>query len=171
MHTPSYIQHTTFLSKLHFGMPCVIWPEAELLWEGDFYSSFIPALSVSYFRKLSVSWCLVEMSYWAGALSCIHSNDAPEDTGTQELLKALTKDPGFGTRCMEGNPIPWVTLEPNTGFLCLSPDLFFNTLYLSAACHSVVTICSLNYHLSLKSHWTNLIRWSRPLESSNILQS
>ncbi|OBS71901.1 hypothetical protein A6R68_13520, partial [Neotoma lepida] len=34
------------------------------------------------------------------------SNDAPEDTGTQELLNALTKDPGFGTRCMEGNPIP-----------------------------------------------------------------
>ncbi|XP_027628464.1 ATP-binding cassette sub-family A member 1 isoform X1 [Tupaia chinensis] len=34
------------------------------------------------------------------------SNDAPEDMGTQELLKALTKDPGFGTRCMEGNPIP-----------------------------------------------------------------
>ncbi|KAI5138284.1 Phospholipid-Transporting Atpase Abca1 [Manis pentadactyla] len=34
------------------------------------------------------------------------SNDAPEDVGTQELLNALTKDPGFGTRCMEGNPIP-----------------------------------------------------------------
>ncbi|KAL4826051.1 hypothetical protein H8958_017379 [Nasalis larvatus] len=34
------------------------------------------------------------------------SNDAPEDTGTLELLNALTKDPGFGTRCMEGNPIP-----------------------------------------------------------------
>lgn len=34
------------------------------------------------------------------------SNDAPEDMGTQELLNALTKDPGFGTRCMEGNPIP-----------------------------------------------------------------
>ncbi|KAF3821200.1 hypothetical protein GH733_011353 [Mirounga leonina] len=34
------------------------------------------------------------------------SNDAPEDTGTQELLNALTRHPGFGTRCMEGNPIP-----------------------------------------------------------------
>ncbi|KAK2120096.1 Phospholipid-transporting ATPase abca1 [Saguinus oedipus] len=34
------------------------------------------------------------------------SNDAPEDMGTLELLNALTKDPGFGTRCMEGNPIP-----------------------------------------------------------------
>uniref|UniRef100_A0A8D0Y7C6 P-type phospholipid transporter n=1 Tax=Sus scrofa TaxID=9823 RepID=A0A8D0Y7C6_PIG len=34
------------------------------------------------------------------------SNDAPEDVGTQELLNALTRKPGFGTRCMEGNPIP-----------------------------------------------------------------
>uniref|UniRef100_UPI001EE2390D phospholipid-transporting ATPase ABCA1-like n=1 Tax=Equus quagga TaxID=89248 RepID=UPI001EE2390D len=34
------------------------------------------------------------------------SNDAPEDVSTQELLNALTRDPGFGTRCMEGNPIP-----------------------------------------------------------------
>ncbi|XP_022281376.1 phospholipid-transporting ATPase ABCA1 isoform X1 [Canis lupus baileyi] len=34
------------------------------------------------------------------------SNDAPEDMSTQELLNALTRDPGFGTRCMEGNPIP-----------------------------------------------------------------
>uniref|UniRef100_A0A8C4MZA7 P-type phospholipid transporter n=1 Tax=Equus asinus asinus TaxID=83772 RepID=A0A8C4MZA7_EQUAS len=33
-------------------------------------------------------------------------NDAPEDVSTQELLNALTRDPGFGTRCMEGNPIP-----------------------------------------------------------------
>jgi len=39
-------------------------------------------------------------------LSCTHSNDAPEDMGTQELLNALTRHPGFGTRCMEGNPIP-----------------------------------------------------------------
>ncbi|XP_042098875.1 phospholipid-transporting ATPase ABCA1 isoform X1 [Ovis aries] len=34
------------------------------------------------------------------------SNDAPEDVSTQELLNALTGAPGFGTRCMEGNPIP-----------------------------------------------------------------
>ncbi|KAM9081600.1 phospholipid-transporting ATPase ABCA1 isoform 1-T3 [Megaptera novaeangliae] len=34
------------------------------------------------------------------------SNDAPEDVSTQELLSALTGKPGFGTRCMEGNPIP-----------------------------------------------------------------
>ncbi|MXQ93868.1 hypothetical protein E5288_WYG008118 [Bos mutus] len=34
------------------------------------------------------------------------SNDAPEDVSTQELLNALTGKPGFGTRCMEGNPIP-----------------------------------------------------------------
>nr|XP_045371217.1 phospholipid-transporting ATPase ABCA1 isoform X6 [Camelus bactrianus] len=34
------------------------------------------------------------------------SNDAPEDVNTQELLNALTRKPGFGTRCMEGNPIP-----------------------------------------------------------------
>uniref|UniRef100_A0A8C4N8Y7 ATP binding cassette subfamily A member 1 n=1 Tax=Equus asinus asinus TaxID=83772 RepID=A0A8C4N8Y7_EQUAS len=43
---------------------------------------------------------------FAGCLSCTHSNDAPEDVSTQELLNALTRDPGFGTRCMEGNPIP-----------------------------------------------------------------
>ncbi|KAF5903351.1 ATP-binding cassette sub-family A member 1-like [Clarias magur] len=34
------------------------------------------------------------------------SNDAPEDTSTQNLLLALTEGPGFGTRCMEGYSIP-----------------------------------------------------------------
>ncbi|XP_043924192.1 phospholipid-transporting ATPase ABCA1 [Protopterus annectens] len=32
------------------------------------------------------------------------SNDAPEDDGTQKLVGALT-EPGFGTRCMDGNPV------------------------------------------------------------------
>ncbi|KAI1887790.1 hypothetical protein AGOR_G00193990 [Albula goreensis] len=39
------------------------------------------------------------------------SNDAPEDTSTQKLLSALTDGPGFGTRCMEGDPIPDVPCE------------------------------------------------------------
>uniref|UniRef100_A0A4W5PIQ9 P-type phospholipid transporter n=1 Tax=Hucho hucho TaxID=62062 RepID=A0A4W5PIQ9_9TELE len=34
------------------------------------------------------------------------SDDAPEDARTQRLLSALTEGPGFGTRCMEGQPIP-----------------------------------------------------------------
>lgn len=34
------------------------------------------------------------------------SDDAPEDASTQRLLSALTEGPGFGTRCMEGQPIP-----------------------------------------------------------------
>ncbi|XP_059377891.1 phospholipid-transporting ATPase ABCA1-like [Carassius carassius] len=34
------------------------------------------------------------------------SDDAPHDTSTQKLLNALLDDPGFGTRCMEGEPIP-----------------------------------------------------------------
>ncbi|KAJ8385274.1 hypothetical protein AAFF_G00191510 [Aldrovandia affinis] len=34
------------------------------------------------------------------------SNDAPEDASTQKLLGALMNDPGFGTRCMEGDPMP-----------------------------------------------------------------
>ncbi|XP_026872164.2 phospholipid-transporting ATPase ABCA1b [Electrophorus electricus] len=34
------------------------------------------------------------------------SNDAPEDTSTQKLLAALLEPPGFGTRCMDGEPIP-----------------------------------------------------------------
>ncbi|KAJ8247643.1 hypothetical protein GJAV_G00248620 [Gymnothorax javanicus] len=33
------------------------------------------------------------------------SNDAPEDSSTQKLLGALMDQPGFGTRCMEGDPI------------------------------------------------------------------
>ncbi|XP_048851974.1 phospholipid-transporting ATPase ABCA1-like [Brienomyrus brachyistius] len=32
------------------------------------------------------------------------SNDAPEDSVTQKLLDALTDRPGFGTRCMDGDP-------------------------------------------------------------------
>ncbi|XP_073677133.1 phospholipid-transporting ATPase ABCA1b isoform X1 [Garra rufa] len=49
------------------------------------------------------------------------SDDAPHDISTQKLLNALLDDPGFGTRCMEGGPIPeapctmgdeeWSTLE------------------------------------------------------------
>uniref|UniRef100_A0A8B9RBJ9 P-type phospholipid transporter n=1 Tax=Astyanax mexicanus TaxID=7994 RepID=A0A8B9RBJ9_ASTMX len=34
------------------------------------------------------------------------SDDAPEDASTQRLLAALMEGPGFGTRCMEGEPIP-----------------------------------------------------------------
>uniref|UniRef100_A0AAX7TDJ0 P-type phospholipid transporter n=1 Tax=Astatotilapia calliptera TaxID=8154 RepID=A0AAX7TDJ0_ASTCA len=34
------------------------------------------------------------------------SNDMPEDPHTNNLLGALTAEPGFGTRCMEGQPIP-----------------------------------------------------------------
>ncbi|XP_052011038.1 phospholipid-transporting ATPase ABCA1-like [Xyrauchen texanus] len=34
------------------------------------------------------------------------SDDAPHDVSTQKLLSALLDDPGFGTRCMEGEPIP-----------------------------------------------------------------
>ncbi|KAF4105040.1 phospholipid-transporting ATPase ABCA1b [Onychostoma macrolepis] len=34
------------------------------------------------------------------------SDDAPHDISTQKLLNALLDDPGFGTRCMAGEPIP-----------------------------------------------------------------
>uniref|UniRef100_A0A8C4NQE0 P-type phospholipid transporter n=1 Tax=Dicentrarchus labrax TaxID=13489 RepID=A0A8C4NQE0_DICLA len=34
------------------------------------------------------------------------SNDLPEDPHINKLLGALTEKPGFGTRCMEGEPIP-----------------------------------------------------------------
>ncbi|MGH0142230.1 UNVERIFIED_CONTAM: hypothetical protein FKN15_019870 [Acipenser sinensis] len=34
------------------------------------------------------------------------SNDVPEDAHIQKLFGALTSKPGFGTRCMSGDPIP-----------------------------------------------------------------
>ncbi|MED6292639.1 ATP-binding cassette sub- A member 1 [Characodon lateralis] len=34
------------------------------------------------------------------------SNDIPEDPHSNKLLRALMEKPGFGTRCMEGEPIP-----------------------------------------------------------------
>uniref|UniRef100_A0A672PF51 P-type phospholipid transporter n=1 Tax=Sinocyclocheilus grahami TaxID=75366 RepID=A0A672PF51_SINGR len=34
------------------------------------------------------------------------SDDAPHDISTQKLLNALLDDPSFGTRCMDGEPIP-----------------------------------------------------------------
>uniref|UniRef100_A0A7N9AXI4 P-type phospholipid transporter n=1 Tax=Mastacembelus armatus TaxID=205130 RepID=A0A7N9AXI4_9TELE len=34
------------------------------------------------------------------------SDDAPADVNMQKLLNALLDDPGFGTRCMDGHPIP-----------------------------------------------------------------
>ncbi|XP_053558600.1 phospholipid-transporting ATPase ABCA1 isoform X2 [Bombina bombina] len=37
------------------------------------------------------------------------SNDAPQDEGTQALLRALTDKPGFGTACMEGYSVTGVS--------------------------------------------------------------
>lgn len=37
---------------------------------------------------------------------CLCSNDLPEDPHINKLLGALTENPGFGTRCMEGEPLP-----------------------------------------------------------------
>lgn len=34
------------------------------------------------------------------------SDDAPADANMQMLLNTLLDAPGFGTRCMEGHPIP-----------------------------------------------------------------
>lgn len=45
------------------------------------------------------------MPYLVGSLY-VFSNDLPEDPHTNKLLGALTDKPGFGTRCMEGEPIP-----------------------------------------------------------------
>lgn len=107
---------------LHWGTVCH--PDARCLklLVADFCVLFI----LVFFRKCLVVYFSVEnfsclsvlvwMTYWSGCLSCVCSNDAPEDMGTQELLNALTKDPGFGTRCMEGNPIPWVTPQPSAAF-------------------------------------------------------
>lgn len=117
---------------------------------------------------------MVLMNCWAACLSCTHSNDAPEDVGTQELLNALTKNPGFGTRCMEGSPIPWVPRhlgDPPRWHLVQSPGLTSHAPYLSVVCH----ICSLN-HFCIFKNLTNLIRPSRDKhnrrgEFSHILQS
>ncbi|OCU00960.1 hypothetical protein XELAEV_18006739mg [Xenopus laevis] len=60
------------------------------------------------------------------------SNDAPDDLGTQALLKALTDKPGFGTACMEGNSNMKVSCsdgeeEWSTQFVSQSViDLFLN---------------------------------------------
>lgn len=40
---------------------------------------------------------------------CRYSNDLPEDPHINKLLGALTEKPGFGTSCMEGEPITWVS--------------------------------------------------------------
>uniref|UniRef100_A0A669CN02 P-type phospholipid transporter n=1 Tax=Oreochromis niloticus TaxID=8128 RepID=A0A669CN02_ORENI len=39
------------------------------------------------------------------------SNDMPEDPHTNNLLGALTAEPGFGTRCMEGEDIPCTAVQ------------------------------------------------------------
>lgn len=42
----------------------------------------------------------------------ICSNDLPENVEVSQVVETLVNSPGFGTRCMNGNPIPWV-LEVN----------------------------------------------------------
>lgn len=50
--------------------------------------------------KIVITWRLSTL-----LLTFSNSNDAPEDASTQKLLSALMEGPGFGTRCMEGEPI------------------------------------------------------------------
>ncbi|XP_062905004.1 phospholipid-transporting ATPase ABCA1-like [Mobula hypostoma] len=40
------------------------------------------------------------------------SNDAPGDANTASLLDSLINEPGFGTRCMRGDPIPNAPCKP-----------------------------------------------------------
>ncbi|XP_053321852.1 phospholipid-transporting ATPase ABCA1 isoform X2 [Spea bombifrons] len=58
------------------------------------------------------------------------SNDAPDDAGTQALLRALTDKPGFGTACMEGYSVPGVSCsdgeeEWSTQFVSKSVEEMF----------------------------------------------
>lgn len=50
--------------------------------------------------------CVIKWRLSTLFLTFSNSNDAPEDASTQKLLSALTESPGFGTRCMEGEPVP-----------------------------------------------------------------
>uniref|UniRef100_A0A8C5P7H9 ATP binding cassette subfamily A member 1 n=1 Tax=Leptobrachium leishanense TaxID=445787 RepID=A0A8C5P7H9_9ANUR len=53
------------------------------------------------------------------------SNDAPEDPGTEALLKALTDKPGFGTACMKGYSLSY------SGINCSDGEEHWSTQFVS----------------------------------------
>lgn len=80
--------------------------------KGFFAQIVLPALFVCIALAFSLivppfgKYPSLELQPWMyGEQYTFFSNDAPEDMATQELLNALTKYPGFGTRCMDGDPI------------------------------------------------------------------
>lgn len=43
--------------------------------------------------------------------TCVYSvcsNDAPQNAEVSRIVETLVNAPGFGTRCMPGDPIPYV---------------------------------------------------------------
>uniref|UniRef100_A0A8C8E3S8 ABC transporter domain-containing protein n=1 Tax=Oryzias sinensis TaxID=183150 RepID=A0A8C8E3S8_9TELE len=49
----------------------------------------------------------LELQPWMyDSQTTFYSNDMPEDANVSRVVETLVDNPGFGTRCMEGNPIP-----------------------------------------------------------------
>uniref|UniRef100_A0A3P9L2N4 P-type phospholipid transporter n=1 Tax=Oryzias latipes TaxID=8090 RepID=A0A3P9L2N4_ORYLA len=49
----------------------------------------------------------LELQPWMyNSQTTFYSNDMPEDANVSRVVETLVDNPGFGTRCMEGNPIP-----------------------------------------------------------------
>lgn len=51
--------------------------------------------------------CFISIDY----IPNFYSNDGPDNVEVSRVVETLVNEPGFGTRCMIGDPIPWVFLS------------------------------------------------------------
>ncbi|XP_075891700.1 phospholipid-transporting ATPase ABCA1 [Nelusetta ayraudi] len=76
----------------------------------------------------------VELQPWMYGLpqTTFYSNDAPESTEVSRVVDTLVNAPGFGTRCMPGDPIPTFPCSPTESSWLTPPvdqsvtDVFLN---------------------------------------------
>lgn len=71
----------------------------------------------------------------------IYSKDLPDNAEVSRVVETLVNTPGFGTRCMAGNPIPWVSLL----ILCndFKNTMILKTYLLSTLIHAKNKLCKI----------------------------
>ncbi|KAM4750130.1 phospholipid-transporting ATPase ABCA1-like [Anableps anableps] len=80
-----------------------------LLWKRSRKGFFAQIVLPAVFVCIALIFSLIVPPFGKYPNLALHPsiNDIPDDPHNNKLLGALLDKPGFGTRCMEGDPIPW----------------------------------------------------------------
>lgn len=87
------------------------WPQTSSTTDVCFYPIMAPGYSapLSSHSDAHCSSHFTDFFVWVWIrLYCICSNDGPDNAEVSRVVETLVNSPGFGTRCMLGDPIPWV---------------------------------------------------------------